>query len=151
MELALVAIAISIPLSLAGVFVTKILTNRHSPTKEVAKRIKQDYDAILKSKDEYIDELEEATRHYKNKASNMERGPKVEGNISELHEILPNLVEEFSPYAPKWLKPFLGDKDVQTWIIKYAQEHPDKAKDWFFRAIKSKTNSQSSNQSTETL
>ena len=102
------------------------------------KNIKANFDKIAKSQDLYIEELEETMRHYKNKASNMERGPRIDGNIENIDEIMPNLVKEFAPFAPKWLKPFLGNEDMQKFIVKYAQENPEKIQGVVSKLIKKK-------------
>jgi hypothetical protein len=56
----------------------------------------------------------------------MEQGPKVTGDPSELDAILPELFGSFEQYAPRWLKPFLGNKDTQKFLIDYAQKNPEK-------------------------
>ena len=75
---------------------------------------------------EYIDELEHRLKQYKNKANNMERPPQITGDPSELDAILPELFSSFEQYAPRWLKPFLGNKDTQKFLIDYAQKNPEK-------------------------
>jgi len=124
-----------IPIVIGAVIIARIFMNR--PEKQI-KYTKN----IDKIRDEYIDELEDSVKHYKNKASNMERGPSVEGDISELDQILPELISGFENYAPKWLKPFLKNKDTQQWIVKYATDHPDKVSSWFGKMVKSKGGSE---------
>ena len=75
---------------------------------------------------EYIEELEHRLKQYKNKANNMERPPTITGDPSELDAILPELFSSFEQYAPRWLKPFLGNKDTQKFLIDYAQKNPEK-------------------------
>ena len=75
---------------------------------------------------EYIDELEHRLKQYKNKANNMERPPQITGDPSELDAILPEIFGSFEQYAPKWLKPFLANKDTQKFLIDYAQKNPEK-------------------------
>ena len=90
---------------------------------------------------EYIEELEHKVKQYKNKASNMERGPTIEGDVSELDAILPELVGQFEPYAPKWLKPFLKNSDMQKWIMDYASKNPEKVQGMIGKMIKKKSGS----------
>jgi len=116
---------------LAGIFIARIFMNRPELRDKHQKKIE-------KMQDDYILELEEKVRKYKNKSSNMERGPQLEGSVDELDQILPNLVNEFKPYAPKWLQPLLGDQNTQKWIVKYLQEHPDKLKQYFGKMVKAK-------------
>ena len=120
-----------IPIIIGGVVIARIIMNRPDQQSKYAKKTDR-------MRDEYIDELEDKVKHYKNKASNMERGPSVEGEIGELDAILPELISGFENYAPKWLKPFLKNKDTQSWMIKYATDHPEKVSDWFGKLVKSK-------------
>ena len=87
---------------------------------------------------EYIEELEARVKTYKNKASRMEVGPSIEGNMSELDAILPELFGSFEQYAPRWLKPFLGNKDTQKWLIDYAQKNPEKVQGMIGKLVKGK-------------
>lgn len=87
---------------------------------------------------EYIEELEYQLKKFKNKANSMENGPKVEGDISELATLLPNVIGEFSNYAPKWLKPILAQPDAQKWIIEYVEKNPEQASKLFSRIVKPK-------------
>lgn len=101
---------------------------------------------------EYIEELEHKVKQYKNKANNMERGPTVTGDPSELDAILPELFSSFEQYAPRWLKPFLGNKDTQKFLIDYAQKNPEKVSGIIQKMVKkqggkdggSETNNQTS-------
>ena len=85
---------------------------------------------------EYIDELEHRLKQYKNKANNMERPPTITGDPSELDAILPELFSSFEQYAPKWLKPFLGNKDTQKFLIDYAQKNPEKVSGMLSKMVK---------------
>lgn len=85
---------------------------------------------------EYIEELEHKVKQYKNKANNMERPPTITGDPSELDAILPELFSSFEQYAPRWLKPFLGNKDTQKFLIDYAQKNPEKVSGMIQKMIK---------------
>lgn len=85
---------------------------------------------------EYIEELEHRLKQYKMKANNLERPPQIEGNMSELDSILPELFGSFEQYAPKWLKPFLGNKDTQKWLIDYATKNPEKVQGILSKMVK---------------
>jgi len=129
-------LAFTIPIVVGIVISAQIFMNRPEKQSQYAKRTD-------KLRDDYIIELEDSVKHYKNKASNMERGPSVEGEIGELENILPELVSGFESFAPKWLKPFLKNQDTQKWLIKYATENPDKVSGWFGKMVKSKGGSAS--------
>ena len=85
---------------------------------------------------EYIEELEHRLKQYKNKANNMEKGPSITGDPSELDAILPELFGSFEQYAPRWLKPFLGNKDTQKFLIDYAQKNPEKVQGIIQKMVK---------------
>ena len=85
---------------------------------------------------EYIEELEHTLKQYKNKANNIEKGPTVTGDPSELDAILPELFGSFEQYAPRWLKPFLGNKDTQKFLIDYAQKNPEKVQGIIQKMVK---------------
>ena len=85
---------------------------------------------------EYIEELEHKVKQYKNKANNMERPPSITGDPSELDAILPELFGSFEQYAPRWLKPFLGNKDTQKFLIDYAQKNPEKVSSMIQKMVK---------------
>ena len=128
-------IAITVPIVIGAAVTARIVMNRPRMQEKYSRKIEN-------IRNEYIDELEDKVKHYKNKASNMERGPSIEGEIGELDQILPELVSGFEQYAPKWLKPFLKNKDTQQWLIKYATDHPDKVSGWFGKMVKSKGSKQ---------
>jgi len=134
-----------IPLVVGAVIIAKIFVYRPKLQDKYLKKTD-------KLRDEYIDELEDKMRFYKNKSSSMERGPSIEGEIGELDAILPELVSSFEQYAPKWLKPFLKNQETQKWLIKYATDNPDKVSGWFGKLVKSKTEKGGKQeQTTETL
>lgn len=133
-----------IPIVIGAVVIAQILIKRPKIQEKYSKKI----DNI---RNEYIDELEDKVKHYKNKASNMEKGPIVEGEIGELDAILPELVSGFESYAPKWLKPFLKNQETQKWIIKYATENPDKVSGWFGKLVKSKMGPEKQEQTSDAV
>ena len=74
-------------------------------------------------------------QHYKNRASNMEKPPLVEGSIDELSGIIPELIGQFGEYLPKWAQPLIKDENAQKWILDYVQKNPDKAKEFFGKMV----------------
>jgi len=140
-----IILSVTIPLAISIIITAKIIMNRPKLATRYAKKI----DDI---RTDYILELEDKVKHYKNKASNMERGPTIEGDVSELDAILPELIGGFENYAPKWLKPFLKDKNMQSWLVKYAQEHPETVSKYIGKMVKPKGGSTSETvDTTETI
>jgi hypothetical protein len=106
----------------------------------------------VKVYEDLAEEYKQEMYHWKGKFMQSKQVPQIDGSIDELESILPNLFTEFSPYVPTWLKPLLNNKDVQTWMIKYVHDNPDKAGEWFGKIIrKSNVNKESSNQNTQIL
>jgi hypothetical protein len=97
---------------------------------------------------EYIEELEHRLKQYKNKANNMEKGPSITGDPSELDAILPELFGSFEQYAPRWLKPFLGNKDTQKFLIDYAQKNPEKVQGIIQKMVKKTVNKDGGSETT---
>lgn len=126
-------------LGIISIVITKMLRPATRIQEEHYKKISKLDKDYTKRLEEENEELEKELRSLQNSLNRRERGPSIEGEPDELSDILPSLVEEFAPHAPKWMRPFLGDKEMQEWIIKYASEHPDKAKEWFSKFIGKKT------------
>ena len=112
MELDITAISISIIAVIGIVFASKTILNHQNQGSKYTK-------SKIKEQDEYVLFLRKQIQVYKNKASNMQKPPQIDGNIEELDGILPELVGQFSQYAPKWMQPFLQDENAQKWILDY--------------------------------
>lgn len=121
-----VILAITIPLSIGAIMVAKIAMNRP--------KLASKYNRLIeKEREDYIEELQASLKHYKNKASNMEKGPNVGDDWAEL---LPNVIADFGNFAPKWLRPFLDNKEVQGVLIDKIQKDPEKFSTMFSKLIK---------------
>jgi len=117
---------------IGGIAMARIFMNRPKAQSNYARKVSG-------LRDEYIIELEDKMKYYKNKASNMERGPQIEGDLDDLEDILPELIGGFENFAPKWLKPFLKDKNMQSWLLKYAKSHPDQVSKYISKMVKPKS------------
>lgn len=115
---------------IVAIILTKIL--RKSSDYEL-KLIKKEFKAL----EAYTAGLEEENKSLKTTMSRRERGPSVppEGNLLEL---LPNLLGDFGSFAPKWLRPFLGNKEIQSAILQKVQENPEKFAEMFGKLIRKK-------------
>jgi hypothetical protein len=119
-------LAITIPLAVGAIMVSKIAMNRP--------KLATKYNRLIeKEREDYIQELQESVKHYKNKSSNMERGPRFDGDIASM---LPDVIGDFGSFAPKWLKPFLANKEIQTVLIDKLQKDPEKFAGLFSKLIK---------------
>jgi hypothetical protein len=105
----------------------------------------------VKVYEDLAEEYKQEMQHWKGKFNQSKQAPQIDGEIDELESILPNLFAEFSPHVPTWLKPLLNNKDVQTWLLKYVHEHPDKAGEWFGKIVRKSNNKSASNQVTQAL
>jgi len=115
-------------LAIGSVISAKILLNRPKKVDKYTRKL----DA---SRELYIEELEDDLKTAKTKLSARERGPKVEGDIGQLSELLPDLLGSFESFVPRWLKPIIANKDIQTTLIKKIQEEPEKFADLFGKLI----------------
>ena len=93
---------------------------------------------LQKLDQEYIEELEYKLKQIKNTLNKAEQGPRVTGDISELSSLLPDIVGQFSKYAPKWLQPILSNPESSKWIMEYVEKNPEKASELFAKFIRKK-------------
>jgi len=96
---------------------------------------------------DYIIELEDKVKKYKNKANSMEKGPIIEAG-SDLSSILPDLIGQFESYAPKWLQPLLKNPETQKFIVDYATKNPEKLVELFGKITKGKPTVQQEQEAT---
>jgi len=124
----LTILSITLPLSIGAVVAAKIAINR--PKSADKYRGKLD-----RSRELYIEELEEDLKASKNAANSRERGPHIEGKLGDLENLLPELVGSFDNFAPKWLKPFLRNKEIQSVLIEKVKQDPEKYAGYFTKLI----------------
>lgn len=136
MEFDITPIVIILISIFGGLYITKIIISHQGSGSKYLK-------AKIKEMEEYADYQKKMIQHYKNKASNMEKPPAIEGNIDELGGILPDIVGQFADYLPRWAQPLLKDKESQKWILEYIEKNPDKAKEWFGRIVGKRKNEES--------
>jgi len=125
----------TVPLAIGGVLSARILLNRPKKLDKYTRKLND-------SREIYIEELEDDLATAKHQLSARERGPKVEGEVGQLSELLPELLGSFESFVPKWLKPIIANKDIQTTLIKKIQEEPEKFANLFGKLIGKKTTEQ---------
>ena len=144
MEIDLTPIIITFT-AIVGIVLTSktLLTHFSSGSKYLKNKMKEmeDYTAYQKK----------MIQHYKNKASNMEKPPMVEGNVDDLGGILPELIGQFGEYLPKWAQPLIKDENAQKWILEYVQKNPEKAKSFFGKMVGKKVGIKEESSGAETL
>ncbi len=128
MELDLTPIIITIVASIGIIFTSKTLVSHFSTGSKYLK-------SKIKEMEEYTVYQKKMIQHYKNKASNMEKPPQIEGDIEELDGILPEIVGQFAEYLPKWAQPLLKDQNAQKWLLEYVSKNPEKAKEFFGKMV----------------
>lgn len=123
-------VLVSIVIGIVLIILTRIV--RKSSDYEL-KLIKKEFKAL----ENYTSGLEEENKSLKTTMSRRERGPSVppDGNLLDL---LPNLLGDFGSFAPKWLRPFLGNKEIQAAILAKVQENPEKFAEMFGKLIRKK-------------
>jgi len=128
-------LAFTVPLAIGSVFSARILLNRPKKIDKYTRKLDN-------SREQYIEELEDDLKTAKTKLSARERGPKVEGDLGQLSELIPDLLGTFESFVPRWLKPIIANKDIQTTLIKKVQEDPEKFANLFSKLIGKKQASQ---------
>jgi len=104
-----------------------------------------------RSREDYIEELEAEVKDAKNTLNSRERGPRVEGSMGELENLLPELVGSFDNFAPKWLKPFLRNKEIQSVIIEKVKNDPEKFAGYFSKLVGKKKDDTNTNEKGDSL
>jgi len=139
-------LAFTVPLAIGSVFSARILLNRPKKIDKYTRKLDN-------SRELYIEELEDDLKTAKTKLSARERGPKVEGEIGNLSELLPDLLSSFESFVPRWLKPIIANKDIQKTLITKIQEEPEKFADLFSKLIgkKQTPDGQISNKESDSL
>lgn len=122
------AISITIISVIGIIFTSKVVLGHQGTTNKAVKQ-------KLKDMEDYTEFLKKQVRVYKNKVSNSERGPQIDGSLDDLSELLPNLISQFGDYLPKWAQPLIKDKNTQEMLLKYVQENPEKAKMYLGKLI----------------
>jgi len=118
----------TVPIAIGSVLSARILLNRPKKIDKYTRKLDN-------SRELYIEELEDDLKTAKTKLSARERGPKVEGNLGQLNELIPELLGSFESFVPKWLKPIIANKDIQSTLIKKVQEDPEKFANLFSKLI----------------
>ena len=91
------------------------------------------YKKMSKLDKEYTKKLEDEIEYLENEVKSLTgslnrtaKGFKVEGKSDDWSELLPEIFGNFAEFAPKWLKPFLGNKDIQSTLMQKVMAEPDK-------------------------
>jgi len=129
-------LAYTIPLAVGAVLAARITLNR--PKAADKYRTKLD-----NSRERYISELEDDLHDAKQTMNARERGPKIEGDLGDLATLAPEIIGSFDNFAPKWLKPFLRNKEIQSAIIQKIQDDPEKYASFFGKLIGKKSETKS--------
>jgi len=130
-EDALLAFAIATPLSLMGVYVAKVFRYKSGLDPKITEKRLAQYAT-------YIDELEADNKSLINQRNSEQKGPQIEGDMSELSSILPSLLDDLGGLVPNYVKPFFKNKDFVQWMAQYAQNNPDKAAAIFGKFFRNK-------------
>ena len=122
-------LAITLPIAFGAVLASRIALNRPKSADKYKTKLDN-------SRERYIEELEDDLHDAKQSLNSRERGPKISGDMNQMEMLLPELVGSFSDFAPKWLKPFLGNKAIQTALIEKIKADPDKYAGYISKLLK---------------
>ena len=135
-ELFLTVLAITIPISLMGVFVAKLFRKNAAIDPDITRK-------RLKQMSEYIADLEKKNRSKQNKINSMQAGPRIEGNVDDIGGVIGPILQGMKGHLPKYLTNILESnpeilKEAEAMIMKYAKENPEQVKSIFSRFVKGK-------------
>jgi type II secretory pathway pseudopilin PulG len=91
----------------------------------------------LKVAEDYIAELESDNKSLTNTLNRMQVGPKVEGSLSDIKSLLPELLPIIGGSLPKWAQSIMSVPGVIDSISLFVEKNPDKAAQLFQKFIKS--------------
>lgn len=111
---------------LGTLIVSKIVPKySQNEAKTYQKMAKLDKDYIKKLEED-IDYLENEIKSLNGSLNRTQKGFKVEGKPDQWSEILPDILGNFGEFAPKWLQPFLKNKEIQGALMEKVMANPDK-------------------------
>ena len=93
--------------------------------KTYQKMSKLDKEYIKKLEDD-ITYLEDEIKSLNGSLNRSQKGFKVDGKPDQWSEILPDILGNFGEFAPKWLQPFLKNKEIQGALMEKVMANPDK-------------------------
>jgi len=135
-ELFLTVLAVTIPVSLMGIFVAKLFRKNAEIDPDITRK-------RLKQMTEYIADLEKKNRSKQNKLNSMQAGPRIEGNVDDIGGVIGPLLQNVHQHLPKWAQGLVSNpemlKQAETMIIKYAKDNPEQVKSILSRFVKGKT------------
>ena len=135
-ELFLTVLAVTIPVSLMGIFVAKLFRKNAEIDPDITRK-------RLKQMTEYIADLEKKNRSKQNKLNSMQAGPRIEGNVDDIGGVIGPLLRNVQQHLPKWAQGLVSNpemlKQAETMIIKYAKDNPEQVKSILSRFVKGKT------------
>ena len=120
-ELFLTVLAVTIPVSLMGIFIAKLFRKNAEIDPDITRK-------RLKQMTEYIADLEKKNRSKQNKINSMQAGPRIEGNIDDLGGVIGPLIQSMKGHMPKWLSSIVNSnpemlKEAETMITKNDKEN----------------------------
>jgi len=131
LSLFLSLLAVTLPISLSGIFIAKIYRKNADLDPKITHKLR-------KQQEDYITEVEKKNRSLQNKLNSMQKGPEL-SEIGDLDGVLPDLLGQVENILPKWATKFLkSNPDIVNSVIKYAKDNPDKAKQLIGKFVKIK-------------
>ena len=144
-ELFLTVLAVTIPISLMGIFVAKLFRKNAEIDPDITRK-------RLKQMSEYIADLEKKNRSKQNKLNSMQAGPRIEGNVEDLGGVIGPLLQNVQQHLPKWAQGIVSNpemlKQAETMIMDYAKKNPEQVKSIIGRFVKGKTTATATEEAT---
>lgn len=103
-------------------FAPKFTKNEADTYKKMSKLDKE----YIKKLEDEIEYLESEVKSLNGSLNRTQKGFKIEGKPDQWSELLPEIFGNFADFGPKWLKPFLGNKEIQSVLIEKVMKEPEK-------------------------
>jgi len=141
LSLFLSIIAITLPICVTGVLITKIYRKNSALDPKITNKLR-------KQQEEYIGEVERKNRSLQNKLNSMQKGPEL-SEMGDIDGVLPELLGQVESILPKWATKLIkSNPDIVNSVIKYAKDNPDKAKELIGKFVKIKPKANTPDQTT---
>jgi len=133
LSLFLSIIAITLPICVTGVLITKIYRKNSALDPKITNKLRKQ---------------QEKNRSLQNKLNSMQKGPEL-SEMGDIDGVLPELLGQVESILPKWATKLIkSNPDIVNSVIKYAKDNPDKAKELIGKFVKIKPKANTPDQTT---
>lgn len=111
---------------LGTLVISKIIPKYSQNEAKSYQKMQQLDKSYIKKLEDEIEYLEGEIKSLNGSLNRTQKGFKVDGKPDQWSEILPDILGNFGEFAPKWLQPFLKNKEIQGALMEKVMANPDK-------------------------